>query len=228
MATYPYTSGPAALAKALEQLRRNFPPRVDAAYLRRFNIAPSNESYLIGILRFLDLIDEEGLKQDVQTEFLLGNDEKFKDGLDAQLRESYATLFAEMGEGAYKSSRDDLAHWFRGADKTSELIGRRQASTFLALAALAGKAEATPVRASAPPRPRANGARGGTKAKSDATEARVNERADTAASTPAQSLGLAPRSEVGLTVRIEINLPSGGDAETYDAIFASIKRHLIP
>jgi len=30
-----------------------------------------------------------------------------------------------------------------------------------------------------------------------------------------------------LTVRIEVNLPPGGDASTYDAIFASIKKHLM-
>ena len=34
-------------------------------------------------------------------------------------------------------------------------------------------------------------------------------------------------SDVGLTVRIEVNLPPGGDAKTYDAIFASIKKHLM-
>lgn len=33
--------------------------------------------------------------------------------------------------------------------------------------------------------------------------------------------------DVGLTVRIEVNLPPGGDADTYDAIFASIKKHLM-
>ena len=35
------------------------------------------------------------------------------------------------------------------------------------------------------------------------------------------------RQDVGLTVRIEVNLPPGGDADTYDAIFASIKKHLM-
>ena len=34
-------------------------------------------------------------------------------------------------------------------------------------------------------------------------------------------------SDVGLTVRIEVNLPLGGDAKTYDAIFASIRKHLM-
>jgi hypothetical protein len=33
--------------------------------------------------------------------------------------------------------------------------------------------------------------------------------------------------DVALTVRIEVNLPAGGDDDTYDAIFASIKKHLM-
>jgi hypothetical protein len=33
--------------------------------------------------------------------------------------------------------------------------------------------------------------------------------------------------QVGLTVRIEVNLPPSGDAATYDAIFASIRKHLM-
>lgn len=32
---------------------------------------------------------------------------------------------------------------------------------------------------------------------------------------------------VGLTVRVEINLPAGGNKETYDAIFKSIRENLI-
>jgi hypothetical protein len=32
---------------------------------------------------------------------------------------------------------------------------------------------------------------------------------------------------VGLTVRIEINLPPGGDQATYDAIFKSIRENLL-
>ncbi len=35
------------------------------------------------------------------------------------------------------------------------------------------------------------------------------------------------RQDVGLTVRIEVNLPPSGDADTYDLIFASIKKHLM-
>ena len=35
------------------------------------------------------------------------------------------------------------------------------------------------------------------------------------------------RNQVGLTVRIEINLPAEGDQETYDRIFKSIRENLL-
>lgn len=225
MPTYPYTSGAQAVVKTLDQLRKSFPAKVDAAYLQRFQIAPSNESYVIGIIRFLGLIDDEGNRQDDKIDFFHGSDVKFQAGMDALLREAYAELFAEMGEEAYKSERDSLGYWFRGADKTSDLVGKRQAGTFLALASSAGKAEAAPARTSAStPRPRAaSPAIGSTIKKAKASKATTSD-----ATTPVQVPPGDTRTDVGLTVRIEVNLPAGGDADTYDAIFASIKRHLIP
>jgi hypothetical protein len=50
-------------------------------------------------------------------------------------------VFDEMGDSALSAERGDLTHWFRAADKTSDLVGQRQASTFQTLAALAGHGE---------------------------------------------------------------------------------------
>lgn len=54
-----------------------------------------------------------------------------------------------------------------------------------------------------------------------------------ASGVPKQSTDLAKpppapnEPHVGLTVRIEINLPADGDQETYDRIFRSIRENLI-
>lgn len=40
-------------------------------------------------------------------------------------------------------------------------------------------------------------------------------------------LGQNQKSSLGLTVRIEINLPADGSKETYDNIFKSIKENLL-
>lgn len=86
MATYPYISGQAALLGAFGQLRKGFPAKIDAGYLQRFNIAPANESYIISILRFLGLIDEEGNRVEDKTSYFFANDESFQSGLENTLR----------------------------------------------------------------------------------------------------------------------------------------------
>jgi hypothetical protein len=231
---YPYISGQGALVAAFAQLRRNVPAKVDASYLQRFNIAPANESYVISILRFVGLIDEDGNRVEANTGFLYGNDEGFKEGMEAALRAAYSDLFADMGDDALDADKTTLTHWFRASDKTSELVGGRQASTFQTLAALAGHGDLPAARAT-----------NGTKKAAAATGAAKKTATKKAAEVPAGgttevaddttgavgsgggTVKVQNGQDVGLTVRIEVNLPPGGDADTYDAIFASIKEHLM-
>jgi Family of unknown function (DUF5343) len=86
--TYPYSSGQTAVVQAFDRLRKGFPAKVDAGYLQRFSIAPANESYIISILRFLGLIDEEGNKVDATTGHFYAGDDAFKPGLEEVLRSS--------------------------------------------------------------------------------------------------------------------------------------------
>lgn len=227
MPNYPYISGQAALVAAFAQLRKGFPGKVDAGYLQRFNIAPSNESYVISILKFLGLIDDEGNRVEDKTDYFFGNDDAFKAGLEGAMRDAYGQVFGEMGDGALDADRADLAHWFRAADKTTDLVGQRQATTFQTLAALAGHGDLPSVRANATKR---TAAAPGAAAKKTTTAKKAP--AKKAAESPGGSDGgggakVKDEQDVGLTVRIEVNLPPGGDADTYDAIFASIKKHLM-
>jgi hypothetical protein len=237
VANYPYISGQGGLFATFAQLRKGFPPKVDASYLKRFNIAPANESYVISILRFLDLIDDEGNKVEDKTHFFYGDENLFKQGLEAAMRSAYSQVFSEMGDDALDADRSRLAHWFRASDRTTELVGSRQASTFQTLASLAGHGE-LPARATATRKGTANGAAPAKKATATKKTAKNKKVLD----APAESNGsedgggidgdkgqvkVKNGQDVGLTVRIEVNLPPGGDADTYDAIFASIKKHLM-
>lgn len=229
MPTYPYTSGQTAVAQTFAQLRKGFPAKVDAGYLQRFGIAPANESYIISILRFLGLINEEGDRRDENADFFFSGDEDFKTRLEQTVRGSYSHLFDEMGDDALTASKDALTNWFRASDKTSALVGQRQASTFQTLMALAGHGEVPATRATGPKTaadPRAASKKGAGKktaiSKTAAEKARpAHPPKDVAESSAAMN------SDIGLTVRIEVNLPPSGDADTYDAIFASIKKHLM-
>lgn len=58
--TYPYISSSGPVVKTVERFRKQFPGEVTAETLRKLGIAPKNESYVINILKFLNLIDEIG------------------------------------------------------------------------------------------------------------------------------------------------------------------------
>jgi len=222
---HPYISVTSGLVSAFVQLRKGFPSKVDAGYLKRFNIAPSNEFNVIAILKYLGLIDDDGNRVESKTGYFFGGDDAFQSGLEGALRSAYPQLFDEMGDGALDAERSTLTSWFRGSDKTTELVGNRQASTFQILAALAGHGELpkahngiakkTPATPSTPIR--------------KATNKKTTKQAAAPAGESSDRGGkIRHGNEVGLTVRIEVNLPPGGDADTYDAIFASIKTHLMP
>lgn len=225
MASYPYTSGQAALTQVFAQLRKGAPSRIDAGYLQRFNIAPANESYIISILRFLGLVDEDGTRVESESDYLFDNDDKFKAGLEKAIRGAYSQLFDEMSD-AFGEEQQNLVHWFRAADKTSEVVGKRQASTFLTLGALAGYGDLPAARTNG--QKSTNSGAGHTKKTAAAAPSTKKQPADGVAVDEKKSPGSpGPEREFGLSVKVEVNLPSGGDAATYDAIFASIKKHLM-
>ncbi len=227
MPNYPYTSGQAALVQTFTQLRKGFPSKVDAGYLQRFSIAPANESYIISILRFLGLIDDDGNRVEDKTGYFFADDDSFKAGLDGTIRSAYSQVFDEMGNAALDARKDDLTHWFRASDKTSALVGQRQASTFQTLAALAGHGDLPSVRPAAAKK--TNTATPGSAAKkTTAKETTPQKQVEKLGKDGGDGRsGGKNGQDVGLTVRIEVNLPPGGDADTYDLIFASIKKHLM-
>ena len=228
MASYPYTSGQSAIVQMVAQLRKGFPAKVDSGYLQRFSIARANESYIISILRFLGLINEEGNRVEENTDYFFGDDSAFESGLDKSLRAAYAQLFDEMGDDALQADRDSLISWFRASDKTTAVVGQRQASTFQTLAALAGHRDLPTARTSG-----GSKAPAGRRSSSPKPPAGASKRSDAKPnrnvrdSESGNGGDVGGESEVGLTVRIEVNLPPGGDAATYDAIFASIRKHLL-
>jgi hypothetical protein len=223
VATYPYTSGQGALVKAFEQFRKVFPPVLDASTLKRFNIASANESYIINIFRFLGMIDDEGKKVESTTDISFQGAEAFQSGLEGLISTAYADLFAEHGANVWDEGKDALTTWFRAKDKTSELIGGRQAATFLTLAALAGHGD--PVKPAAPSKPAAP--RVAKPKPSAAVKQDAPANPDTLVTTPAPQYLSATDSAVGLSVRVEVNLPAAATPEVYDAIFASIRKNLI-
>lgn len=224
MASHPYISGPRNITQMITFLRRNFPATVNADTVKKLSIASNNESYVINVLQFLGIIDENGKRTDLGHEVMTKHNEgEFQSSFADLVKTAYADLFDLRADEAWTMSRDELIAYFRSVDKTSDIIGGRQAAVFVVLKELAG----FEVTDSSSPRAqsKSNTKTKATGKKPKPAEQRVdNISVQTAPNSPVSQ----PKGEMALTVRIEINLPAEGTQETYDAIFKSIKANLFP
>lgn len=202
-------------------LRRNFPGTVNSDTVKKFGLASKNESYVINALQFIGLIDEEGKKVSASADVLLLGEGKFEAGFEGLVKAAYKDLFETRGDDAWSLSKDDLTSYFRVTDKTSDIIGARQAGLFQAFAALAGHEPAAgKAKPAVTAKPREKTAKPTKEKPAPSKSAEVKEPV-------VIDKGGRQRRDMAMTVRIEINLPAEGTRETYDAIFQSIRANLI-
>ncbi|AZO13061.1 hypothetical protein EJ074_16615 [Mesorhizobium sp. M3A.F.Ca.ET.080.04.2.1] len=206
-------------------LRKNFPTTVTSDTVKKLGLASKNESYVINVLQFLSLIDEEGKRTDAGQEAMTKHDEgEFQSSFEGIVEKAYADLFELRGDDAWTMNKDQLISYFRSTDKTSDVIGGRQAAVFIALRELAGyKAD----QSQATPKTKSTNT---SKPKSPAKKAKPAEQKaqDQVVGDPPPVPPKGQKGDIALTVRVEINLPAEGTQETYDAIFRSIKANLYP
>lgn len=224
MASHPYISGAGNISQMIAYLRKNFPATVTSETVKKFGLAPQNESYVINALQFVGIIDQEGKRTDQGHDVFVLGDEDFPKAFEAMVRAAYKDLFDLRGDDAWTMTRPQLTAYFRTADKTSEAIGARQANVFIVFRNLAGHEQPTET-VTAKPASKAKPAKAApAKAKSEST---TNTKSPAIEINGGGAGGGKGRRDVGLTVRIEINLPAGGSKETYDNIFKSIRANLI-
>jgi Family of unknown function (DUF5343) len=230
---HPYMSGSGGVTQLVGQLRKAFPATVTADTLKKLGIAPQNETYVLNIMKFIGVLDAENKKTAAASPvFNKHDDSEFQQEFAKLIIGPYHELFDLHGDDAWALPLDKLISFFRNHDGTSDVVGKRQATTFQTLARISGKLSEG-VAATAKAASNSGGAKTGKK---------VLPAKKPAAPAPAPSLALSPVTApvqppaqtnaggaggVGLTVRIEINLPPGGDQATYDVIFKSIRENLL-
>lgn len=220
---HPYVSAPGYLVQVITQLRKSLPPTVNSGTLKKLGLATNNESYILNILRFLGLIDQEGNKTEISSKVLTLHDEAaFAKEFGGLVTSAYRDLFDLHGDSAWSLDQDKLISFFRSSDSTTALVGKLQTSTFKILAAFSGHGDVPEPRTAASPRP-------SRVAKKKVTSTLTSEEESEAALPaldPTEPRKSRP-NDVGLTVRVEINLPADGSQETYDRIFKSIRENLL-
>lgn len=217
--TYPYISGAGNIAQIVTQLRKSFPNIITSETVKKLGLAPNNESYVINILQFIGVIDSEGKKTpQAANVFSHHKDDEFAKNFGALVEKAYTSLFELHGSDAWGLDNDELITFFRQSDQTSATIGGRQASTFKVLAGLSGHGD---VPGPKPKRAANVGKSFGTKKE----KTKSIEKTSVSAGDVKQQREVP--GSVGLTVRVEINLPADGSKETYDNIFKSIRENLL-
>ena len=90
---HPYVSAPGGLAKTIGHYRKSLPSTIDSNTLRRLGFAPNNESYVINVLRFLGLVNEDNKKTEVAAAvFSKHDDPEFSEAFE----EGEAILFGAL------------------------------------------------------------------------------------------------------------------------------------
>ena len=217
--THPYISGPGNVAQMIGHLRKSFPATITSDIVKKLGLAPNNESYVINVLQYIGVIDTDGKKtSEASKVFSHHKDEEFAKAFEALVKDSYSALFDLHGDESWGLDEDDLITFFRQSDQTSSTIGKRQAGTFKILAGLSGHGEL--------PNPRSakSKKKGAAKKKTAKVASKQKEKDDTSKN---RTIVDVTDKNIGLTVRIEINLPADGTKETYDNIFKSIKENLL-
>lgn len=108
---------------------------------------------------------------------------------------------------------ESLISFFRQEDKSTEIVGKNQATTFRTLAAVAGHGKL-----------RERESKTVAKRKKATTEPSKKEGET---SNQKGKISANAKRDFGLTVRIEINLPAEGNQRVYDMIFKSIRENLL-
>lgn len=218
---HPYVTSNGPLIQVINHIRKSFPATVNADTLKKLGYAKKNESYVINTLRFLGIIDEDGKKTDKAGKIFSSHDNNtFQKEFSGIIEKAYTELFS-LHKDAWLLDMDSLITFFRQTDQSSLLVGKRQANTFKALAGLSGHTELPEHK------PKKVGETKKTTKKTKQKAVPAKQEAVPSVSGIHSEQTSNSRNQIGLTVRIEINLPAEGDQATYDRIFKSIRENLL-
>jgi len=182
------------------------PERFTTKFLKDLDFASSNDRLYIGVLKGLGFLDENGVPTDRYFAYL-DHSQSGRVLADA-LRDAYDELFA-LNKNVQKMSLDEVKGKLKSLTQgqKSENVIAWMANTFKGLGELADW--------SAP-----------ALAPEQAPKEEVKETSDQLPPPPLVGAGQS-RRELELHYNIQLILPESRDQAVYDALFSSLRRHLL-
>lgn len=207
----------AQLPKFLETLRAGTaPPTFNRQFIKDIGFKSSNHHALIPLLKGLGFLSDNGAPTEKYKQFLDAS--RWKIVLAESVLEAYSDIFVLKG----KPSDADLPMIqgkFKSTYNLSELQAERCARTFLALLKLS---DPKTIAQDKTPDSVANAS-----VENDAPDVKNEEDREKISVENSKTSASGTLKPIGLHYNIQIHLPATKDIETYNAIFRSIKEHLI-
>ncbi|BBO24651.1 conserved hypothetical protein [Candidatus Nitrosymbiomonas proteolyticus] len=200
---YPYTISPGSLKKFLEQVpKKPKPPKVNLAQLKGWDIKDNNAPTIVKVLASVGVLGTDGVPTELYERLMKG-------GVgEKELAANIKSVYKEFFEAEHEPYKDEgtvtkLLH-IHGGTEAKATIGRMR-ETFLILCRAADWSGASSAKDKSGP----------SKGKETTVRGADFE----------QNCELAGPSVV---INIQVTLPSGADEKSYDAFFASMRKHLWP
>jgi Family of unknown function (DUF5343) len=200
MVDYAYTTVTGKTKQLLAKIRSvGIPPKVTVAWLKSIGFTSSNDSTLIGVLKFVGLIDASNIPTSVWTAYRGAN---YRQVLGDAIRAGYADLFAVYPDANARSATD-LSHVFSTSSAGGAQVISKTVATFKALVDEADFSSA-----------------------SEPTE--IKMPAGPLHFAPAHSDKMPPPAQDGPEVHIDIQIHISPEStpQQIDTIFQSMAKHL--
>lgn len=185
------------------------PERFTQKFLQDLEFTSSNDRLLIGVLKGLGFLDESGVPQKRYFDYL----DQSRSGriLAEAIEEAYEDLFA-LNKNAQKLDVDEVKGKFRSLTQgqKSENVISNMAATFKALAGIADWSK-----------PKA-GQRKESRDKGAASASNSEREVETLITNT-----LSRPDKLELHYNIQLILPPSRDPAVFDALFLSLRRHLL-
>jgi hypothetical protein len=185
------------------------PPRFTLSFLENLGYKSSSDRLIINVLKALGFLNGDGVPSERYYRFL--DQTEAPTVLAEGLEEAYADLF-QLNRKAHELGRNDLKNKFRTLTQgqQSDAVLGKMAGTFLELAK---RAQFSPTAAQA---------KASDRATVDRSPSSVPSSHEEASDRPPATVSLG-----GLVYSIQIHLPESRDQAVYDALFRSLKTHLL-
>jgi hypothetical protein len=130
MAEYAYTAVTGKIKPLLEKIRTvGVPPKVTKAWLRTIGFTSSNDSTLMGILKFIGFTDQSGIPTATWSAY---RGSQHKAVLGDAIRKGYAELYAIYPD-AHSQNPSVIQHVFSTSSSAGQQVVSKTVQTFKAL-----------------------------------------------------------------------------------------------